>query len=141
MLFLTRADEPKPVLARLLVLEQFQLMTIDDGRLRLFAIEKLNVGKLFVGDSKYANLAVFRHQGLDAANVYGCVLATGTMAHIDGKLEHREAVAHDVLAETRSILALFARRGGEIEEYKYPHDAILTKTFHESGHFGIDYLS
>lgn len=116
-------------------------MTIDNGRLRLLAIKKLNVFELFVGDGKNAYFAIFRHQSLDAADMYGGILATGTMAHIDGKLEHREAVAHDVLAETRSILALFARRGGEIEEYKYPHDAIFTKTFHESGHFGIDYLS
>lgn len=116
-------------------------MSIGDGWLGLLAIKKLNVFELFVGDGKNAYFAIFRHQSLDAADMYGGVLATGTMAHVDGKLKHREPVAHDILTKTRSIFALFARRGGEIEEYKYPHDAIFTKTFHESGHFGIDYLS
>ena len=98
--------------------------------MRFLAVEELDAGKLFVGNSQYAYLTIFWHKRLDAANVYGSIFAAGTVAYIDGKLEHREAVAHYVLTEACGVSSLLFRSSREVEEYKYPHNSVFAEALH-----------
>jgi len=47
------------------------------------------------------------------------------MAHIDGKLEHGKAIAHNFLAEPGSNFAVFFADYRKVEKNKYPHNPVL----------------
>ena len=60
--------------------------------MRLSPIKHLDFSKLFICQTNYSNLTKFREERLNPLNMYFSILATGTMANIYGKLEHRKAV-------------------------------------------------
>lgn len=54
--------------------------------------KKFYLSELLVCDGQTAYLSVFWQEGLDTLEVDIGILATGTMAHVDRELEHRETI-------------------------------------------------
>lgn len=92
-------------------------MTGGIGLDLFFADVEFDVGKLAVGDGEAAHLPILRKQGADPTEVDVGIFAAGTMAHIDGELEHGESVGEQVLAEVGGGFAFFLGFGGQVEKY------------------------
>ena len=98
----------------------------------LLAVEQLDGAELLVGDAEHADVAVLWEERPYAADVRLGVLHAGAVAHVDGELEHREAVALQVLAEQGVSLLVALRLGGKVEKHEYPHNPVFAETV---GHF------
>lgn len=112
------------------ILEELQLLAWRIGLDMFFADKQLYFGELLVGDGQATYLSELWQGCFDAFEVYGGILAAGTVAHVDGELEHREAVAQQMFAEVGSGLPFAFGVGGEVEEDKEPHDAVFAETVH-----------
>lgn len=111
-------------------LEQFQLLSRRRDTLLLLAAKQLNGGELLVGHAKDADIAIVGKNRFDSLNMHLGILLTGTMAHVDGELKHREAVTLQILAKVSIGLAISFRLGRQIEKHQYPHNSIFTETIH-----------
>lgn len=49
--------------------------------------------------------------------MYVCIFAAGTVADVDGELEHGEPVALEFLAKIRIAFLVLLGFGGQVEEY------------------------
>ena len=112
------------------VSKQFQLLAGRVHRLRLAVAENLHFAELFVGDAQNTHLTILGHERLHSLDVDFCVLAARAMPQIDGKLEHRETVGHDALAEVGGCFAFFLRLRRQIEKHQHPHDSVFAKPVH-----------
>ena len=77
--------------------------------LRLGTEEYFDVAKLLVGDTHDTNLTKLWQDGLYTFAMHLSILHAGTVAHIDGELEHGEAVLNETLAELRVLLDVLLR--------------------------------
>lgn len=111
-------------------LKKFQLLPRGIGCDFFLADEEFYFRELFVGDGEAAYLTILRQRGFDSFEVDCSVLSTGTVAHIDGKLEHRETIAQQLFAEVGGGLAFLFCLGGEVEEDEQPHDAVFAEAVH-----------
>ena len=94
------------------------------------SIKKLHGGKLFVGDGENPYFSVRGQQVFHTAHVYFGIFAAGTVAHVDGELEHGETVAQEVLAEVGCRFPFALGFGGKVEKYKYPHNSVFAEAVH-----------
>lgn len=116
--------------------EKFQLLA------RLFhfgllpAMKNLDFPELFVRDAYNADVTRLRQKRLYPLDMHVRVLATGTMTHVDGELEHREPVFQYLLPEVGVGFALLLRLDRQIEKHQNPHNPVFTETFrlHFSGY-------
>ena len=116
--------------------KQLQLLAWRVDRLGLAVAENLHLAKLFVGDAYDTNVAKLGHERLHPLDVYLRVFPARTMPQINGKLEHREAVGHDALAEIGVGLPLLFRLRRQIKKHKHPHNAIFAETVHYNSIIG-----
>ena len=79
-------------------------------------------------------MAELWQEGADPFHVDIGIFHAGTMAQIDGELEHGEAILLQLLAEGGIRLPLLLGLGGKVEEDKNPHDAELAEPFVERRH-------
>ena len=110
-------------------LKQFQLLAWGIGLLRLCAKEQLDVTKLFVCDAHDANLAKLRQNCFHPFSMHLCILHTGTMADVNGELEHGEAVLHETLSKLGVFTKVFLRFCRQVEQYHEPHNPVFAKPF------------
>lgn len=115
--------------------EKFQLLAwlLHFGLLP--AMKNLDFPELFVRDAYNADVTRLRQKRLYPLDMHVRVLATGTMTHVDGELEHREPVFQYLLPEVGVGFALLLRLGRQIEKHQNPHNPVFTETFrlHFSG--------
>lgn len=79
-------------------------------------------------------MSEFRQKRLHTLYMDRGVLATGTMADINGKLEHRKAVFLQTFPEIRVGPFVFLRFGRQVKQYQYPHNTIFADAlYHRSG--------
>ncbi len=97
-------------------LKQLQLLTWCVWQLWLVAIEQFYVTELFVSDTHDANLPELWQHGFHSLAVNLGILHTGTMAHIDGELEHRESILNETFAKLGVFLNVFLRLSREVEQ-------------------------
>ena len=110
--------------------KQLQLLARRVHCLRLAVAENLHFSKLFVGDAQNTDVAKLGHERLHTLDMHFGVLIARTMSQINRKLEHREAVSHDALAEIGVGLTLFLRLRRQIEKHKHPHNPVFTESVH-----------
>lgn len=80
--------------------------------------------KLLVGDAHYAHIALGGKVIFGAVDVHFSVFAAAAMAHVNAELKHLKAVCQHFFAKSAGVFAVLFGVGREVEEYKYPHDAI-----------------
>lgn len=102
--------------------------------MRRTAKEEFHIAELFVCDAKQTDLSIRGKKRFHATQVHVCILIAGAMTHINGELEHGEAITLQIFPEKSVSLLLFHRSGRQIKEDKNPHHAILTDPAH--GHSG-----
>jgi hypothetical protein len=99
------------------ILKQFQLLR---GVWQLFfflAVKQFHHTKLLIGYGHNAYMAFWREYFFNAFNMYIGIFATAAMAQVNGKLEHTEAVLHNILAELAvNFPVLFGFRW-QVEKY------------------------
>ena len=110
--------------------KQLQLLARRVHCLRLAVAENLHFSKLFVGDAQNTDVAKLGHERLYPLDMYLGILIAWAMSQINRKLEHREAVCHDALAEIGVGLTLFLRLRRQIEKHKHPHNPVFTESVH-----------
>ena len=98
--------------AVLLFLKKLQLLSGGVGWHLFLCHKEFDFGELLVGDGEAAHLSVLGQGCLDALEVHGGIFAAGAVAHVDGELEHGEAVAQQVFAEVGGSLAFPFGLGG-----------------------------
>ena len=116
--------------------KQLQLLARCVHCFRFAIAENLHFAKLFVGNTQYPNVAIFRHERLHPLDMHLGILIAWAMPQINGKLEHREAVGHDAFAKSGVCLALLFCLRRQIEKHKHPHNPIFTETVHQSSIIG-----
>ena len=110
--------------------KQLQLLAWRVDRFRLAIAENLHVAKLLVGDAQNTDVAKLGHERLYPLDMHFGILIAWAMSQINRKLEHREAVGHDALAEVGVGLALLLRLRRQIEKHKHPHNPVFTESVH-----------
>ena len=108
--------------------KQLQLLARGVHCLRLAVAENLHFSKLFVGDAQNTDVAKLGHERLYPLDMYLGILIAWAMSQINRKLEHREAVRHNALAEIGVGLTLFLRLRRQIEKHKHPHNPVFTES-------------
>ena len=98
-------------------LKQFQLLPWRIGLLGFSAEKQLNVSKLFVSDAQNSNLTKFGQDGFHSFSVNLCILHTGAMTNINGKLKHGEPVLNESFAEFGVFLDVLLGLCREVEQY------------------------
>ena len=119
------------------VLEQFKLLTRRIDINNLFPIKQLNISKLFICYAHDSDLSILRQKRFNSFYMYGCILATGTMTDINGKLKHRKTITLQILPEIRIRFLVFLCFSRQIKLDKYPHNTIFTKTIHHISGYEI----
>lgn len=98
-------------------LKQLQLLAWCVGKLRFVAKEQFNISKLLVGDAHDAHLPEFGQDGFHPLAMNLCILHAGTMAHINRKLEHGEAILNETLSEFGVFFDVLFRLCWEVEQH------------------------
>lgn len=116
-------------------LKKFQLLARLRHLLLLATMVNFYFPELLIRDAHNPYVAILRQKRLHALDVYIRVLATSTMPHIDGELEHCKAVFQNLFPKICVGLTLPFRLGRQIEKHQNPHNPIFTETFgnHFSG--------
>ena len=110
------------------------------GRLRLFPVEKLYIGELFIRNTQYANFPDLREHCPNPSHVDFGILHTRTMAYVNRELEHSESIFHQGLTEVSIGFLLLLGFRRQVEEHENPHNPIFTETIkphHDNLHFRI----
>ena len=121
--------------------KQFQLLAWRFWWLWLTIGEDLHLAELFVGNTKYPDVAQLRHKRLHSLDMDFGIFSTWAMAKIDRELKHGKAIGHDAFPKQGVSFSFFLRIRRQIEKNQHPHDSILAKPIHHSLHFRIHYLS
>lgn len=106
-------------------LKEFELYAWRSGWFLLPPMEQLDVPELLVGDGEQADFAKLGDKRTNPLKMDIGILGTGAMTDVDGKLKHDETIANQSLTEFGIPFAVFLGFGGEVEEHKNPHNAIL----------------
>jgi hypothetical protein len=92
--------------------------------------KNFHLAKLLVCYADNPDLTGRRQRGFHPTDMYLGILAGGAMSQVNRKLEHREAIAHEVFAKLGGLFPLLFCLGRQIEKHKHPHNPIFRKTFH-----------
>ena len=122
-------------------LEEFQLDIDGTVLLGFLAIEHLHISKLLVRDSENTHLAILGYNAANTPNVHLHILTAGTMANVDAKLKHREAIANQVLAKIVIRFLIPLGLGGQVEENENPHNSVFTEATGQVVHKNCGYAS
>lgn len=109
-------------------LKKFQLLSWCIGRKFFLVVEQFYFAELFVRDGYHSYMPKFRKHGFDPLQMHIGILTTGTMPHINGELKHGKSIAQQFLSELSRLVPFFFCVGWQVEENKYPHDAILAES-------------
>jgi hypothetical protein len=95
-------------------LEKFELYRSIEIFLLFFAVEDLYVAELFISDTQYPNITFLRKKRLHAFDVYLSIFHTCAMSNVDGELEHREPISHNIFTEAGGCFSLLGRLSGKV---------------------------
>ncbi len=98
-------------------LKQLELLTWCIRCLGLASKIQFNVGELFVSNAYDTHFTKLRQYGLHTFTMNFGIFHTGTMADVDGKLEHGESILNETLPEFSIFLDIFLRLCREVEQY------------------------
>ena len=110
------------------MLKQFELLPRSIRRHGLLAVKQFDGTKLLVGNAEDADVSECRKERFYPFYMDLGVLHACAMTHVNGELEHREAVALEVLTEQGIGLLVFPGSRRQVEENKYPHNPVFAKT-------------
>jgi len=112
-------------------LKQLQLLIrrIDFGL--FLPLKEFHHPELLIGNREDTDIPMLGQSSLHPFYMNIRILSAGTMAQIDGKLEHGESVFHHLLAKVGIDFPVFLRIGRQIKKYHHPHDSVFIKTIHK----------
>ena len=97
-------------------LKQLQLLTWSVWQLWLVPIKQFYVTELLVGDTHDANFSELWQYGFYSFPMNLGILHAGTMADVDGELEHRESILNETFAKVGVFFDVFLRLSREVEQ-------------------------
>ena len=115
-----------------MVSKEFQLLAGSLYAVRLFPVKQFYLAKLFVRNAHDSHLSIIREERFNSFYMYRCILAAGAMADINGKLEHRESIALQILPKIGIGFLVFLRFRRQIKKNQHPHDPVFTETIHQN---------
>lgn len=92
-------------------------------------VEKFDFSKLFVGDCYHGYLSKFWQYGFDTSQVHIGILTAWTVSDIYRELKHCESVTGQLFSEVGCSFALLLGICRKVEEYEYPHNAVLAESY------------
>jgi len=111
------------------ILKKLKLLTRSIWLLRLSAKKEFNVPKLLICDAHDAHFSKLWQHIFYSLPMYLCILHTGTMAYVNGELEHGKTIFHETLAKLYIFFLVLFRLCWQIEKYQKPHNPVFAKSF------------
>jgi len=87
-------------------------------------VKNFHHAELFIGDAHNTDVPFFGKDLFDSDNMNVRIFPAVAVTHINGKLEHLEAVFQDVFTELRVDLTLCLGFRRKVEKYQYPQYSI-----------------
>lgn len=112
------------------LLKKFKLLPWRIWLERFFAIKKVNISELFIGDTHYSYFSILGKKRLYSLDMYFGILHTCTMANINRKLKHCEAVATKSFAKKGILFLVLFCFSWQVEKNKNPHNPIFAESVH-----------
>ena len=108
--------------------KEFELLSGRRRRYRFMGIKYFHHAELFVGNAQNSDFAQRRKKTFDPFYMYIGIFATGAVAYIYRKLEHRKAVLHQPLPKVGVGFPFLFGVGRQVEKHKYPHDTVFAES-------------